>query len=113
MQIFLSYAHDERSTAFISRLKTQLRTSQIPAWVDFIDIKPGESWMASIDDAIRDSFALIIVLTPASSRSEYVTYEWSWVQRSLSALASATRVLPPAAQVDSVDRLQPRRGARL
>ena len=88
MQIFLSYAHDETSTAFVSRLKTQLRTSQIPAWVDFIDIKPGESWMASIDDAIRGSFALIIVLTPASSRSEYVTYEWSfaWVQRSLSAL---------------------------
>jgi TIR domain len=61
MQIFLSYAHDETSTAFVSRLKTQLRTSQIPAWVDFIDIKPGESWMASIDDAIRGSFALIIV----------------------------------------------------
>jgi TIR domain len=78
MQIFLSYAHDETSTAFISRLKTQLRTSQIPAWVDFIDIKPGESWMASIDDAIRGSFALIIVLTPASSRSDYVTYEWSF-----------------------------------
>jgi TIR domain len=78
MQIFLSYAHDETSTALISRLKTQLRTSQIPAWVDFIDIKPGESWMASIDDAIRGSFALIIVLTPASSRSDYVTYEWSF-----------------------------------
>src|SRR5215467_14310098 len=78
MQIFLSYAHDETSSAFVSRLKTQLRSSEIPAWVDFTDIAPGSSWMASIDDAIRGSFALIVVITPASGHSEYVTYEWSF-----------------------------------
>ena len=37
----------------------------------------GQEWHKEIDEAIRDAFAMIVVITRAARNSEYVTYEWS------------------------------------
>ena len=41
-------------------------------------LRPGSDWRQEIDRAIRDSFVLIVVVSPDSKASEYVTYEWAF-----------------------------------
>lgn len=45
-------------------------------WVDK-NPRPGQDWRFDIDDAISQSDALIVIVTPAAAESVYVTYEWS------------------------------------
>ena len=73
-QIFISYAHvdDLYLGIFERRLK---ETYDI--WTDS-QIGLGNEWKESIDAAIRKSFAVLVLLTPNSSESKYVTYEWSY-----------------------------------
>src|SRR5688500_15289845 len=73
--VFISYKHDDAH--FVDSLREKLKTAGIETWVDS-DIDPGEEWKAKIDEAIQSSFAVIVVVTPESHRSPYVTYEWSY-----------------------------------
>lgn len=73
-QVFVSYAHvDER---FINVLDKKL-SAVFHVWVDR-QITPGQDWRKTIDEAISQSFAVLLVLTPEASASKYVTYEWSY-----------------------------------
>jgi TIR domain/HEAT repeats len=57
----------------ISRLEKEGFTT----WGDF-KIGVGEEWRNAIDLAIKNAFALIVVMTPEAKASEYVTYEWAF-----------------------------------
>jgi hypothetical protein len=58
-------------------LISKLKKEGFAAWADSV-ISAGEEWRTAIDLAIRDSFALIAVMTPEAKASEYVTYEWAF-----------------------------------
>jgi HEAT repeat protein len=73
--VFLSYSHKDND--FAQLLRIELQNSGIPSWLATDDIKPGEDWKTEIDDAINNSFALIVIISPESDRSKYVTYEWA------------------------------------
>jgi hypothetical protein len=55
--------------------------------LDANHLAPGGDWAAEIDHALDDAQTVVLVLTPASMRSEYVRCEW---QR---ALAQGDRVI--------------------
>ncbi len=73
-QVFVSYAHADE--AFIQALKEHLPEGY-HVWTDR-QIVPGRNWQEAIDVAIQQSFVVLVVLTPRSSESKYVTYEWSY-----------------------------------
>jgi hypothetical protein len=73
--IFISYKHEDED--FVSILEDKLKAEKFIIWTDK-DLLVGEDWKQGIDDAIRSSFALIVVMTPESRASEYVTYEWAF-----------------------------------
>src|SRR5262245_61240220 len=77
-QIFISYKHSEKE--FCDMLIRQLEAAGFKVWVDADQLRAGENWREAINDAIRDSFALILVISPYSKMSEYVTYEWAFAQ---------------------------------
>lgn len=74
-QIFISYAH--KDGIFVQHLKKQL-SPHFKVWLDTAELKAGVDWRKAIDEEIRKSFAVVVVLTPDSSDSKYVTYEWSY-----------------------------------
>lgn len=73
--VFISYKHDDAH--FVDSLREKLKAAEIDSWVD-TDIEAGEDWKEKIDTAIEAAFAVVVVLTPESHLSPYVTYEWSY-----------------------------------
>ena len=84
--IFISYAREDRAIAL--RIEKELRKAKRKGWLDASNILGGQNWRDEIDQAIRTSRAVILILSPAASKSEYVTYEWAY------ALGVGKRVVP-------------------
>ncbi len=84
--IFISYAREDRE--FAQRLTKSLRESKRIPWHDLHNIKGGDNWLATIDEALRNAEALIVVMSPWATRSQYVTYEWAF------ALGAGIPVIP-------------------
>ena len=73
---FISYAHDDND--FAELLRIRLEEAEIKVWIDNSNIKAGTNWRESIDNAIRGSIGIILIMSPASLNSQYVTYEWAY-----------------------------------
>lgn len=74
-QIFVSYAHVD--STFIAPLQERLQ-DYFDLWVDAASLSAGKNWRDEIDRAIKESFAMLVIVTPESCESKYVTYEWSY-----------------------------------
>lgn len=71
-------SHSREDGDFAELLKLRMEREGLDAWIDIDRLGPGVDWRQGIDDAIRDSAALIAVMSPAARQSEYVTYEWAF-----------------------------------
>lgn len=74
--MFISYSHQD-DNEFFERLKQEIEKENIEYWTDE-KISPGEVWSKAIDDAIKNAFAVIVVMSPVATKSQYITYEWSF-----------------------------------
>src|SRR5262245_50247682 len=74
--VFLSYARQD-GEAFAHKLHDRLEADNTLAWLDRRDIKPGDIWDLAIDNAIRDCWAFLFIMTPGSVASENCHDEWS------------------------------------
>src|SRR5689334_20022189 len=71
--VFISYSHEDRFIA--EMLAERLREVGYLPWVDFAGIIGGDEWKQSIDEAMSRSSAFLLLLTPDSVRSHWVSYE--------------------------------------
>ena len=76
--VFISYAKED--IAFAKDVKRNLEAANFKVWMDENMIQAGDEWRNKIDMAISDSFSLIVILTPESYKSLYVTYEWAYAK---------------------------------
>ena len=72
--IFISY--DRMDVDYRNTIIHEIGRHGFKAWVDSDELRNGQEWQQPIDDEIRKAFALVVVMTPYSAESEYVTYEW-------------------------------------
>lgn len=75
-QIFISYAHVDGDFAEILRMK--LTDASYDIWIDRAGLKAGNDWRQGIEDAIKNSSALLLIMSPESITSPYVTFEWAF-----------------------------------
>lgn len=73
--VFLSYAREE--TAYVHDLARRLRGIGIKLWLDQ-DIQPGTNWDRSVEEALRKSSCMLVIMSRAAVESESVTDEWSY-----------------------------------
>lgn len=73
--IFLSYSR--RDIKRVEELRQALISQGYRPWID-PSPRPGQDWRFDVDDAIRGASAMVVVMTPDSANSVYVTYEWSY-----------------------------------
>jgi len=83
---FLSYSRSDQG--FALRLAADIRARGIRLWIDQLDIRPSEHWDRAIEQAVRDSRGIVVVLSPRSVASDNVADEVSF------AIDSGKSVLP-------------------
>lgn len=73
MQIFLSFAPADE--AFAKALSTQLRKKDFSVWSPSEELLPGDNFWRRIGDALEESRAMVVLVSPDSMRSESVRRE--------------------------------------
>ena len=73
-QVFISYSRKDIS--FINRLAADLKNAGIDVWYDVTRIAGGARWRTEIENALRNSQYVIVVLSPDSIVSEWVEREF-------------------------------------
>jgi hypothetical protein len=74
--IFLSYS--SRDYFFAEMLAIKLVEAGFNIWRDQGSIRAGDDWRQTIEEGIRDCFAVVVALSSNSAESAYVTYEWAY-----------------------------------
>lgn len=74
--IFLSYS--SRDYFFAEMLAIKLKEADYGIWRDQGSIRAGDDWRQTIEEGIRDSYAVLVALSEASAASSYVTFEWAY-----------------------------------
>jgi WD40 repeat protein len=81
-RVFLSYARED-GEEFATRLRKRLLTEQheIGLWQDRSEIEGGVGWWKQIEAALDQVRFLLIVMTPATMRSEMTRKEWRYARQ--------------------------------
>ena len=88
--VFLSYSHQDK--AWVSEFVAALREAGVTAWFDVQDLLPGERWREQIQEALRESSTLIVILNPRNVQSPWMFFELG------AAVADKKRIIPVLAE---------------
>lgn len=72
MKVFISHALTDAKLA--KRIADVLKEAGFQVWDD-TQILPGENWGRRLAEALQESEAMVVLLTPDSLRSQNVSYE--------------------------------------
>jgi len=90
-RVFLCHSSEDKP--FVRQVRNDLANAGHSVWIDEFEIQVGESITAKIAEATESADALVLFLSDASSKSEWVKREWgSTLARMLS--GQTTRILP-------------------
>ena len=70
--IFISYEHKDQP--YTRKLRDSLRQRGFEVWMDE-HLESGDRWLRTIEQAVRDSAAVVVVMTPEARDSEWVEAE--------------------------------------
>lgn len=75
MPIFISYSHTDKE--FVDKLAIQLVRRNVNVWLDRWELSVGDSLLEKVQDAVDGASALLVILSKASSASEWCKKELS------------------------------------
>ena len=88
MQVFISYAEPDESIA--KRVARGLEKENLKVWYD-AELLPGQDWAGEVSKALRESRAMVVLLTAAALRSTRVQRE---IQYALGDESYSHRLIP-------------------
>lgn len=89
MQVFLSYS--QADDALASRVRSALEEAGFQVWDASRNILPGDNWAEKISEALKESEAMVVLLTRNSVQSSQVQWEIGYA---LGNTAYAKRLIP-------------------
>lgn len=99
--VFISHKSEDFNLTTLMRMQLE-RDQQIRVWIDNMEIRASEKWSEQIDRAIKESFAVVVILTPRALNSDFITYEWSY------ALGAGIPVVPVIMEHINLNELHPK-----
>ncbi len=78
-KIFLSYSRDDLH--FVEELAKDLENAGYDVWYDLTDIEGGDRWAQEIQEGIKESEILVIVVSPNALKSEWVEKEFLFASK--------------------------------
>ena len=73
MKVFISYAHSDEALA--QKVVAILKKAGLEVWDDTREILPGDNWAEQVAKALKESEAMVVLLTPEATRSRWVRRE--------------------------------------
>lgn len=73
MRVFLSYSHADKD--FAGQLASHLSEQGCDVWDPSDQLYPGDNWPLKIGEALKESKAMVVLLSPDSMKSEWVRGE--------------------------------------
>ena len=76
--IFISYSHSPNDMSFAKRFREDLQAKlgdSIQVWMDK-DLPAGKEWRQQIHQRLNSTSLVVVILSPDSIHSPWVTYEW-------------------------------------
>ena len=73
MKVFLSYSEEDREVA--KQLSSQLAKSGFEVWDRAEALFPGDNWPLRIGEALQESNAMVVLISPKSMKSDWVRHE--------------------------------------
>lgn len=70
MKVFINYSRKDEDLA--TELVTRLEAAGLDAWFDKREILPGDNWAEKTSEGLKESNAMVVLLTPNSLESEAV-----------------------------------------
>jgi hypothetical protein len=96
-KVFLSYSAKDRP--WVSEFASTLKEEGVAAWFDVFELTPGERWKEKIQEALRASSTLVVILSPNSVDSPWTFFELG------AAIADNKRIVPVVIEDIPVERL--------
>ena len=72
MKVFISHAQGDKT--LVSKLAEEIKKSGLEVWSES-EVLPADNWAAEVNKALQASEAMVVLLTPASLRSNQVRRE--------------------------------------
>lgn len=73
MKVFLSHTHNDSFLA--KKIASALIKKGLDVWNAETEIFPGDNWAEKISDALKESDAMVVLITPKSLQSKIVQRE--------------------------------------
>lgn len=89
MQVFLSYSHKDSELA--KQIAEGLVEFGLDIWNSEAEIFPGDNWAEKVSEALKDSDAMVVLLTPESLESITVQRE---IEYALGNRSYSNRLIP-------------------
>jgi hypothetical protein len=90
MKVFISYA-SKKDEPLADKIVASLEEAGLDAWYKKREILPGDNWAEKIGTGLRDSNAMVVLVTPDALESEAVQ---SSISYALSERAFRHRLIP-------------------
>ena len=85
MQVFLSHSSSDRDNrALIQKITDELRQSGMEVWDDTREIYPGDNWAQVTSQALEESQAMVVLLTPESLDSKWIRWDLAFAASNVS-----------------------------
>lgn len=89
MKVFVSYASRDEELA--TRIVASLEDAGLDAWFKKREILPGDNWAEKIASGLKESNAMVVLVTPSALESDAVQ---SSISYALSEKAFSKRLIP-------------------
>ncbi len=89
MNVFISYSHKDEALA--RKVGKALQVAGLDVWDAELEILPGDNWAEKIAKALKESDAMVVLLTPEALSSSAVRRE---IDYALSRKAFSGRLIP-------------------
>lgn len=97
--VFLSYSFQDQD--WVREFESALSESGVEVFFDATQLAPGDRWQERIEEALRESSTLVVVVSPSTFRSTWTFFELG------AALAGNKRIIPIVTEAVDVTEIPP------
>ena len=76
MKVFISHAHSDERLAH--KVAAILEQAGLEVWDAKREIMPGDNWAQEVSNALQESEAMVVLLTPDAVQSQWMRWEMRW-----------------------------------